>query len=473
MTHQTFWIRNPALLFGVSLLIGTSSCLFWPFLYGLPLTFLWGAYLIFLRRWPLLFILIGGYFYGHYFSANLESAKIGYFSPASLKPHSSPFTKSLLYTGMLTVDSSQVPCTVHYPLKKEHPPANSDYILKGTLKKHAPYAYAFRVKEWIPVPHTWSLAEFRFQMKERVRAFLDQNLHRPRVATFLGSLLTGDVEDRMLRYEFGKLGLQHILAISGFHFAILIAFCSYFLGLFLKNTPKILSLLVLVNLYFLFVGALPAVQRSYLTALFFLLGKLLRRPSTGLNLLGASLFIEVLLQPHLANNLGFQLSFLSCLGILLFRPLFLPFAQTLFPSRTRITSFFREAISVTLGVNVAILPLLLFHFHSFPLLSLLYNLFFPFLVSVCLFLLLLSLLFFPLLPVFATPLFYLTDWLTAQLLELGSYPPLFLDHSLRLSFPAPLIPPYLFLLFCISLLTNTAHTDYDVTSRYGDRSSAG
>ncbi|MBU6383286.1 MAG: ComEC/Rec2 family competence protein [Verrucomicrobia bacterium] len=456
MNQTVFWQKYPALLYGISLLVGTSSVLFWPFPWQWVWPFCMGLYLLFLRKVPPLCLLIAGMYYASFFSPTLESARVGYFSPAILKPHQTPFTKELMYQGVLTAQGQRVPCGIAYTLSEDHPKANCDYIVKGILKKRSAYDYLFKAKEWIPVENTWRLAEFRFQCKEALRHFLDTHLHRPRVASFLGSLLTGDVEDRALRFEFSKLGLQHILAISGFHFAILISFCTFFLNLFLSHRSKYLVLLCSVSLYFLFVGSVPAVQRSYLTVLFFTVGKLLNRPSTGLNLLGASLLIEVLLNPLVSANLGFQMSFLSCIGILLFRPLFLPVGQFLFPVHRNLTlisqngylltSFLREAIALTLAVNAALLPLLLYHFHTFPLLSLLYNLFFPFLISLSLFLLLLSLLLYLLFPPLS--LFFLTDFLTAQWLDLAAYPPLFLDYSIRChSVPAWTIPIYLVFLF--------------------------
>lgn len=450
------WQKSPALLYGIALLVGTSSFLFWSF----PWNFIWPvcfcAYLIYIRKWAPLLLLFFGILYSHFLATDLQTAAIGYFSPSILKPHQSPFAKGLLFQGTLTAEGQKVPCSVSYAFTEDRPKANQDYILKGQLKKRGPYDYLFQAKEWIRVPKTYSLAELRFQWKERLRHFLEQHLHRPRVAAFLGSLLTGDVEDRSLRYEFSKLGLQHILAISGFHFAILISFCSFFLGLFLSPKPKYLFLLLAINLYFLFVGSVPAVQRSYLTALFFILGKWMNRPSTGLNLLGASLLIEVLLNPLVAASIGFQLSFLSCIGILLFRPLILklfsiPRPLTLLDQHGYLAlAFLKEAVAITLSVNIVLLPLILYHFHTFPLLSLLYNLFFPFLVSVALFLLLLSLLLYFLFPPLS--LFFLTDFLTAQLLDLTAYPPLFLDYSIQCkSFPAWVIPPYLAILFAFAI----------------------
>ncbi len=466
--HFFFWQEQPALLLALTLLVGTSSALFWSFPFNLIWPILWIGYLCFLRKWPAIVFLFAGAIYAHLlYSQPPKQSDFAYFSIASKSPHHSPFHKGLVYKGMLYSGHQRVPCSVHH-LGQEIP-ANCDYILKGKLISGDSHSYFFKAKEWVRVEKTFSLAEIRYQTKEAFRHFLDQKLHRQRTATFLSSLITGDVEDRSLRHEFNRLGLQHILAISGFHFAILIAFCSFSLSLFLPHRAKLIVLLIAINLYFLFVGSVPAVQRSWLTALLYLVGKLISRHSTGLNLLGVALLIEVLLDPLVSSQLGFQLSFLSCIGILLFAPLFerpTPDLKNLtFTSQHLhlLFLFLRKGLKLNLAVNLAILPLLLYHFHQFPLLSLLYNLFFPLLVSAVLFGLMLTLLIHLLLPPLATPLFSLVDFSTAQLLDLASYPPVLLDYSLRFSnLPAWVIPPYLFICFYISIAyKDICSTKYD------------
>lgn len=480
--HRPFWTKHPAFLLSLSLLIGTSSALFWESPWNWLWPVLWMIYLAILRAWAPIPLVIGGILYGLCLYSGTPSGDKAYFSIASMQPHATPFQKGLLYRGTLFTNNGQWPCSVYHSID-ERPRADCDYVLHGKLMQRGSYEYAFKAKDWIAVKNTWSLAELRFQSKEKFRQFLTQKLHQPRTATFLSSLITGDVEERSLRYEFSKLGLQHILAISGFHFGILIAVCSFFLGTMFSHRWKIIALLIVVNLYFFFIGSVPAIQRSWLMAALYLTGKLIGRTSSGLNLLGVALGVEIILDPLISAHLGFQLSFLSCIGILLLYPLFEKLLRRPFPKRLSLepfdilpqhiylfSGFLRQALSITLAVNVAILPLLLYSFHQFPLLSLLYNLFFPFLVSAALFSLLVSLLVHLLFPPLATLFFQITDFFTAQLLDLAAYPPLALDYSLSVSaFPAWSIPLYLFGLFC---LTNSSFSD-KILSSCGDRSSVG
>lgn len=440
--------QYPALYGSLALLIGLGFSYFsihwiWPLIGGL--------YFLIDRKLIPFLCLIGGIGYGYWQQIPLpEEQEIeAIFHPSSLQPHISPFHRNLLYKGTLTLikENQSFPCMIFYakdPLT--HPSAHCSYHVQGKLIPKAANQITFKPKSWTPLPYTFSLAEIRYQTKEAFKSILRSHLSSAKAALFLGALITGDVDDRLIRYEFGRVGLQHLLAISGFHFGILIAFCSYAFGLFLPQRDTFLALLIFVCLYYLFVGSSPAVQRSWLTASLFLGSKLLQRPSSGLNLLGVALGIELLGNPWTAAEIGFQLSFLSCIGILLFYSFFERKLRHIFPHRNwkeilslnrvsqhghLFSDFFRKSISMTLAVNIALLPVLCFHFHQFPLLGLLYNLFIPFWVSIVLILLLMALCLWVFFPPLAYPLFSFTNFLTTALLRVVENPPLTLDYSIQ------------------------------------------
>lgn len=456
--HSQFWIEHPALITSLSILIGTSAPLFlgyylWPIL--------WLVYLAFCKKISQILLLFASIFYGYFHQIPAQPQEVSaIFSPHSLQPHSSPFQHGLQYKGTL---NHSLPCTIYFRgLKEDHPLANKNYIVQGPLQQRGPTDFVLKTKEWKEIPDSWSLAELRYQTKERFKKFLSAHLSSPRVITLLSSITTGDVEERSLRYEFGRVGMQHILAISGFHFGILIAFLTYFLRIFLSRTWKIFILFFLITAYYIFVGPSPAVERSYLTAFFYLIGMWTNRTTSGLNLLGMAMGTELIFNPHISSNMGFQLSFLSCFAILLFYSPFEKWMQTLLPKRNWseiqsltllsrhgyiLSSFLRKAISLNLAINIALLPLILFHFHQFPLLGLLYNIFFPFCIGGALFLLLAALLFHLLFPPIASVLFWITNQWTDFLLSLVFNPPLAIDFSLRFAtIPVSFIVLYLFAL---------------------------
>ena len=472
--HRFFWRQHPALLFSLTLLIAAAASLFWvnPCNWIFPL--LWCTYLIFLKKWPILLVLAVGIAYCHFLhTKSPPSGKSeAYFSIRTLSPHQSPFSKGFVYKGTLTTKEGSVPCDIYTHGQNPPKSAACDYFVEGKLNERGPFSYAFKPKEWIAVEKSWSLAEWRYSAKEAYRGFLAEKCRGyPRAAQFLAALTTGDVDDRVLKYEFGRLGLQHLLAISGFHFGILIAFASFVLSLLLPRFWQLLLLLFSLTAYYFFVGPFPAVQRSWLTAFAYLVGKLINRQTSGLNLLGLALGVEICLNPLIASNLGFQFSFASCGGILLFHPFFERKLRTILPKRSKVeiealpffakhlyllSGLLRQTIALDLAVNAALLPLLLYHFHVFPLLSLLYNLFFPFLLGAALCTLLLALTFHLLIPTLAALLFTAASWFTEQLLDIAAYPPTALDYPILVAnLPAWAIPLFLFGLLAISMRLKT------------------
>ena len=212
----------------------------------------------------------------------------------------------------------------------------------------------------------------------------------------MAALLTGNMQNRILSYQFGALGQQHLLAISGFHFALLTLFLAFVLKRFLSERALSIALIVLLTGYFFYMGSTPSIHRAWVGVLIFLFGKLFYLRPTALNALGVALISALILDPLVITEVGFQLSFGATLGILLFYNPFEQRLEAVLPKRTfkilkevpfydqvgyLLCAYIRKVCALNGAVLTFTLPLLLFHFHHFPLLSLVYNLFFPLLFS--------------------------------------------------------------------------------------------
>ncbi len=295
------------------------------------------------------------------------------------------------YQGTL----GHLPCSIN---SKERLVANCDYYVEGHWKTER----TFKASSFRPIPRSFSLAETRFKLKKRLLSTFKEIGPTEKGASFLTALLTGDLDDMVMRKNFQQVGLSHLLAVSGFHFATLSFGLHLLLRLFLPRKCELVVLMLFMTLYYLFVGYAPSVQRAWIFMLVYLVGKLFEREAYALNTLGAALFISLLISPFSALTLSFQLSFLATGGLLLFyRPIERKLRQ-LFPKillRDVIeyplwwqTGYLcigalRELFALTLAVHLVVTPLTLFYFHVFFPQSLIYNLFFPFLTSCALFLL--------------------------------------------------------------------------------------
>jgi competence protein ComEC len=466
---EDFWMKYPALMSGLILLLGTAHGLnpqiIYPiFLISLCIFSVKKRIILFLFLFTAAFLMTSY----RYPSVQLPQEKIkgvGTFSISSLKSQQSPFQRSLVYKGMLDFEgqegfsASRLPCQIYLPSSSHYPPADCDYVIEGTLVQKREHFFVLKPDKkipWKPIARTFSLAKWRFLAKQAVYDYLKRHIPDTQPQIFLNALATGEVDERILSLEFGRLGMQHILAISGFHFALIALFFGFLFRLIFSHRVSAILLLILLSSYFFFLGNSPSIQRAWLAIFIILVGQLFHLRTSALNALGIGLWIEILTDPLLLNHIGFQLSFLCTLAILLLYPITLSFFNSLLPKRSLtdlmhmpkldqhgyiFSSLIRETLAINLAVQIASLPLLLLLFHRFPLIGLAYNLFFPFWASISLLLLCCSL--------FFSPLHQLNNWWTGAALEISSNPPAILDFTIRCKH----IPHYAVILFLAILFT--------------------
>ena len=120
---------------------------------------------------------------------------------------------------------------------------------------------------------------------------------------------------------FQMAGVVHILAISGFNVGI-VAYATF---LFLKMFPLgrrghyILTIMLLAA-YAILTGAQPPVVRATIMATVFLAGFILEREPESVNTLSCAALFILFVNPVNLFDVGFQLSFVSVLAIIVFYP---------------------------------------------------------------------------------------------------------------------------------------------------------
>ncbi|MCC5832040.1 MAG: ComEC/Rec2 family competence protein [Chlamydiales bacterium] len=449
------WIRHPALIYGLSVLLGTLFVLQSP-LALLPFLFLLNKRHVF--KVTLFFLLTIAYLYHAYSFPPSGSLVTGRFRIQSVR-ESKGFTGGWSYRGVLKTQKGRLCCSIH---SKTHFAADRAYTISGVaFSQGGPY-YSIKGSTWDRIEKSFSLAEWRFFAKKWVKDYIERHIKQKRSAHFLTGMVTGSLEDPVMLQEFGTLGLSHIMAISGFHFALLTLAFHLLLRLFLPPKAEALLLMFVLTAYLIFIGDSPSIQRAWIAAMIFLLGQLLERPPRPLNSLGAALLTAILLNPLSATTLSFQLSFLATAGILvLYAPLnrllqlwlpILPLQEALerpllWQHAYLASLLIREALSLSAAVHLALLPLLLYYFHAISLNSLVYNLFFPFCSSIALFLFLLGIL-------TGGLLHPLNGWYCERLLALTESPPL-LFKTLYIENLSPLlIVIYITSLFILTICYN-------------------
>lgn len=487
--HIKFWQNHPALLMGLSLLIGSSSYLF---LDTLLFFTLWLAYLIFCKKAHLIILLFIAYIYGYTCALPLDLSSenaSGIFIAKKLSPHLSPFNKALILQGDFYYQKHCLPTSIFIKSEKSNLQANKTYKIQGTLIAQDRYKYIMKPESFQEISHNWGLGQFRYELKQKIKLFIQKQISSTKAANFLNAVITAEVDDRMLRYEFSKTGVQHVLAVSGFHFGIIILFLQTCLYAVKNRRLQLTILMVGIYLYFLFVGSNPAIFRSFIAAFLWTFGRIFYLKSSGLNLMGCALTLEMLYDPTCAQDMGFQFSFLSCLGILCFyMPIERKIKKALQQHNTTsdltpisklifyIGKFLRTSISLDLAVNITLQPLLFYYFFQFSFLSSFFNLFFPFLVSICAFLLLISIVTLILTPLLGNLFFILLNIWTEHILYLTSFPLTIFDYNITYNgLREDWIIGYLLIVFFIYISKTGTLNDFDLfkNSEILDRSNNG
>ena len=197
------------------------------------------------------------------------------------------------------------------------------------------------------------------------RAFVGRSIDRlfpPREAGLLLGLVLGDDSklDEGLARDFHATGLGHLLVVSGENVAMVLGpVLGFAMLLKLTRWPRFALGLGVVVFFVVLTGAEPSVMRAGVMASLTLAGVLMGRPrSTGSILAGAVLFL-LALDPWLVWAIGFQLSVAATGGMVVMAT---PLAQRLrFLPRP-----LALAAGTTLAAQFGVSPILLFHFHEVP-----------------------------------------------------------------------------------------------------------
>ena len=419
-----FWRRYPGLLYGLACLLGSFAAL-----KSAPILIFPAVFLLFQISWirvclaAVLFVCVLLVVQIRYQFPELpEDGVTGtvYFQIDSLSNVRHHFGRKWIYRGKIAtfipdaggMTARNLPCRIVLPDKPEllRPSADGSYIIQGRLQKMERGGYLFKMAKeapWSPVARSFSLAEARYRAKAALSNYISRHVGDERSSVFLTGIVTGEFDDRLMQHEFGRFGLQHIMAISGFHFSIIASILSFLLRLVMGHRAAMLCLVGFLSAYFLFLGLSPSIMRAWITIMIALSGVLWERKGSGLNALGLSMMAVLLHDPLLCLHIGFQYSFAATAAILLLYGPCEQFLQKLFPKRRLsqalkmdrfnqhgylLVTLLRQAMALGIAVNLVTIPMMLTHFQQFPVMSLVYNLFFPSMVSLSMLLLILGML---------------------------------------------------------------------------------
>lgn len=180
--------------------------------------------------------------------------------------------------------------------------------------------------------------------------------------------------DRDLLNTFSVTGTIHVLSVSGLHVGIIFSVFSFLL-LWKKRSNwmwlKAILLILLIWMYALITGLSPSVLRASIMLSLGIVALSIVRRTNIYNTIAFSAFILLLYNPRFIVDIGFQLSYLSVLGIVYFYPKI----NLLVGSKNPILSALWSYVSISLAAQLATFPLVTYYFYFFPVYFLPANLF--------------------------------------------------------------------------------------------------
>ncbi len=221
-----------------------------------------------------------------------------------------------------------------------------------------------------------------FSFKARAQLVINQMIPDPESSLLSAFILGNDAGMPVsLQEDFRLVGLSHIITISGFHVAIIMAVLVPVLDpLFGKrNTVWVVSAILIV--YTILVGAPVAMIRSVIMGIAYLVGnRILGRSGFTLAVLIAAAVVLSAVNPQVLWDVSFQLTFAATLGLILFSSRFdrwgvRQLRRVMTPSGLvyEIVEIFVRVEMISFAAQLPAVPIILYHFGRFSTLSLLAN----------------------------------------------------------------------------------------------------
>lgn len=199
------------------------------------------------------------------------------------------------------------------------------------------------------------MSSLRQDIHEQVVRKVPPSLQDELLALTIGDRTLSDDDSQRL---YQKLGLSHLFAISGLHVALLTGVIyKILLWVSFRRLHIYLSILALVPFYMFLAGGAPSIVRASLLIFVTTLLVMLKIKMPPSDLLAGVFLVTVIYFPFYLLQPGYQLSFL---------------AVTSFVFSTRLlrhTSFWISSFLTTVVCQLAVMPVILYHFQQLSLIS--------------------------------------------------------------------------------------------------------
>lgn len=211
--------------------------------------------------------------------------------------------------------------------------------------------------------------------------------------TLLKAITIGDKTDLdySLAERYRRSGVSHLLAISGWHIGIIFLFLNIILFFMNRNFSTRIAKLIIIIAIIWFYAAITSFSASVTrAAIMFTMMQFALFGHVGINMkfniLFCSAFLLLSFDANYIYDISFQLSYMAILSIFIFyKPLI-----SLVKTRNRVLRFIPEAMAITISAQILTLPIVIYHFGEYSMISIFSNMYMMLLMPI---LMILSILF--------------------------------------------------------------------------------
>ena len=235
-----------------------------------------------------------------------------------------------------------------------------------------------KAQDWVVLKGTsknW-FKQFIFSARAYVLGVLQKSMDADKDELGIAEALligyTNDL-DKDLVQAYSNTGVVHIIAISGMHLALIYVLLVWVFakipGIKKSKWLQLVLILACLWMFSILTGASPSVLRAAVMFSFIAVGKSIYKQASIYNSLAASAFVLLCYNPYYLWAVGFQLSYLAVLSIVIFQK---PIYNCIYIKNKWLNKLW-QLMAVSIAAQLLTFPVCIYYFHQFPNLFLISN----------------------------------------------------------------------------------------------------
>ncbi len=199
-----------------------------------------------------------------------------------------------------------------------------------------------------------------------IRKIIENTGYSYEVEAFVKAIVLGERGElsQELEENYRKIGASHILSISGLHISIIVLM---FIGIFhffsFSYRMKYTLTLIILTFYIGILGNNPAILRSYIMGVIYLLSKIFYEKSDLKKSFCISLILLIFINPNVILDLSFIMSYGALFGIIYIYDKF------------KKDNVYYNAFALSLIVQMVLTPVTIYYFKTMAVYSFIFNIF--------------------------------------------------------------------------------------------------